>query len=84
MFKWDLQVFGDGKPANRSVSGLSKDDLIRQLSANNRAIIPTRAWTDNDITIKDCYTRFVGTEIYIWLTNDSRRVLMRQLVYENK
>jgi hypothetical protein len=73
---WNLQLFGDS--TNRIVSGFSKDDLIKQLSTNNRAILPTRAWTDNDITIKDSYMRLVGNEIYIWLTNDSRRILMRQ------
>ncbi|MEX0595349.1 MAG: hypothetical protein WD512_02535 [Candidatus Paceibacterota bacterium] len=92
---WDLNN-SFTKATSYLISGKSKDDLLNQLSNNNRAILSlSKTWTSDDIIIEECYIKFgmffchqsssLGDKLYIWLTNDVRRKFLknsRLAVYE--
>lgn len=65
---------------NYAISGHYRQEMINQLSNNNRFIVRYgKDWSSNDFTIDSCYVKYNDGHWCIWLTNDERRKLYRNL-----
>lgn len=74
---WDLKDFRHVQ--NRHISSLHQSSIVNQLANGNRIIILRETIGEYKICISECYIKTLGKDKQIWVTNDERRRLLREI-----
>jgi len=82
-FSWNLKKFQFS--SSLIIDCVYIKEVLQQLSASNRVFFKFignskgKAWENDVFTIKNCYYIRESSSIQIWLTNDERRRIIKEI-----